>query len=159
MFELIATVISGGATGILGSIVGGVFKWLDRREERREAADRRVHEIKLQEMQIQVRAAETESELAIIQAESSRDQLMASYAHDSAVGPAKPWVAAVLRLVRPTLTFVLIGLTAAIYFTLEGGEAVVQGVELKAYIINTIVYTTSAAVLWWFGDRAMQLKK
>ena len=158
MFELIATVVSGGATGIVGSIVGGVFKWLDRREERREAADRRVHEIKLQEMQIQVRAAETESELAIIQAESSRDQLMASYAHDSAAGPARPWVAAVLRLVRPTLTFVLIGLTAAIYFTLDT-DGVVDGLALKAYIINIIVYTTSAAVLWWFGDRAMQLKK
>ena len=35
----------------------------------------------------------------------------------------------------------------------------VQGIELTAHIVNAIVCTTSAAMLWWFGDRAMQLKK
>ncbi len=158
MLDLIATVASGGATGILGSVVGGAFKWLDRREERREAADRRAHELRLQELQMRVRDAETENELAVVAAEASRDRLMASYAHDSASGRVPPWVASALRFVRPALTFGLVGLTAAIYFAMDV-DAVVDGVALKAYIVNAVVYTTSAAVLWWFGDRAREMRK
>lgn len=152
------TVVSGGATGLLGSVVSGLFKWLDRKAEAQQRKADRDHEYRMQELQIKARSAETEQELAIIGAETSREQLTASYKHDSSVGQSYRWVAAVLRLVRPVLTFVLIGLTAWLYHKL-GTDAVIDGIAIKGYIVQTIVYTTSAAVLWWFGDRAMQIRK
>ena len=157
MGELLATVLSGGATGIIGSVFGGVFKWLDRREEAKEAAAQRAHELALQDLQIKAHSAETEQELLIIQSESDQQRVLASYELGRGV-PTALWASNVKSMVRPTLTFVLILLTACIYFTLEV-DAVVDGFALKAYIINTIVYTTSAAVLWWFGDRAREMKK
>lgn len=158
MFELLASVLSGGMTGIIGSVVGGVFKFLDRREEAKAKAAEFQQEQALLRLQMEAGRAETENELAIAQAVTSREQLVSSYQHDMSTGTGYRWVAGVLRLVRPILTFALIGLTAAFYFTMES-DAVIDGMQLKAYIINTMVYTTSAAVLWWFGDRAMQIKK
>lgn len=158
MLDLLMTIVSGGATGIIGSVVGGIFKFMERREDRAQTALTHAHELELQKLQIAARDAETENELAIANAQTSREQLLASYAHDQSAGTGYNWVSAVLRLVRPVLTFALIGLTAAIYFQLNT-DAVIEGLAMKAYIINTIVYTTSAAVLWWFGDRAMQMRK
>ena len=157
MFDLIATVVSGGATGIIGSVVGGAFKWLDRRDAAREADAVRAHELSLQRLAIETRAAETESERAIVEAETAGAALAASYRHDRAAPPATPWVADVKAMVRPALTFALILLTAAIYFALDDGAS--GAAELRAYVVNTVVYTTSAAVLWWFGDRAREMRR
>ena len=157
MFDLIATVVSGGATGIIGSIVGGAFKWLDRRDAAREADAVRAHELSLQRLAIETRGAETESERAIVEAETAGAALVASYRHDRAAAPATPWVADVKAMVRPALTFALIVLTAAIYFALDDGAD--GAAELRAYVVNTVVYTTSAAVLWWFGDRAREMRR
>lgn len=157
MFDLIATVVSGGATGIIGSVVGGAFKWLDRRDAAREADAVRAHELSLQRLAIETRGAETESERAIVEAETAGAALVASYRHDRAAAAATPWVADVKAMVRPALTFALIILTAAIYFALDDGAS--GAAELRAYVVNTVVYTTSAAVLWWFGDRAREMRR
>ena len=158
MFELFGAVLSGGATGIIGSLVGRVFGWLEKREEAKENAAQRAHELDLQKLNIQARAAETENELAILDAESRRDQLLASFQHDRSDNTST-WVNNVKAMVRPTLTFALIVLTAILYFSLNDNAEPVEVVKIKAYIVNTIVYTTSAAVLWWFGDRGQAMKK
>ena len=161
MLDLIATVVSGGATGILGSVVGGAFKWLDRRDARAEADATRAHELALQRLHVETRGAELESEERIMQAdaqaraeEAASATLVASYRHDRAAAPASPWAADVKAMVRPALTFALILLTAAIYFTLAADD-----LDLRAYVAHMIVYTTSAAVLWWFGDRAREMRR
>ena len=158
MLDLLMGVVSGGATGIIGSAIGGVFKFLGARQAAKEKAAERSHELDLQRLQISARDAETENELAILTTQSASDQLRDSYQHDATVGATTPLIAGVLRMVRPLLTFVLIALTATIYFTLDS-TVLAQGVDLQARIVNTVVYTTSAAVLWWFGDRASSLKK
>lgn len=163
MLDLLMTVASGGATGILGSVVGGAFKWLDRRDAAREAEALRAHELALQRLHIETRGAELESEERIAQAdararadEAASATLVASYRHDRAAAPASPWAADVKAMVRPALTFALIALTAAVYFTI-GADA--DDLDLRAYVAHTIVYTTSAATLWWFGDRAREMRR
>ena len=145
MLELLMTVVSGGATGIIGSAISGVFKFLDRKSEIAERVADRAHEIRIHELNIQAGQAETESELRIVAADTAREQLLASYRHDAGTGQSYRWVSALLRLVRPLLTFTLLYLTYRIYFSLDT-DGVVDGLAVKAYIINTIVYTTSAAV-------------
>ena len=159
MLDFVMTILSGGATGLLGSLISTGFKFFQGIQDRKEAAEIRTHELALQRLAIETGQAETESELKIIQEESRRDQLVASYRHDSEIGRSSRWVINILRLVRPLLTFALIALTAWIYFKLTDALAGGNAAVLREYIVHTIVYTTSAAVLWWFGDRALNPRK
>ena len=152
MLDFLATILSGGATGLLGSLVSTGFKLFQGVQDRKEAAEVRAHELALQRLAIQTGQAETEAELAIAREESRREQLVASYRHDAGTGRSSRWVVDILRLVRPVLTLALIALTAWIYFSLtEGGNVAV----LREYIVHTVIYTASASILWWFGDRAL----
>ena len=159
MLDFFMTILSGGATGLLGSLISSGFKFFQGIQDRKEAAEIRAHELALQRLAIETGQAETESELKIITEESRRDQLVASYRHDSEIGRSSRWVVNILRLVRPVLTFALIALTAWIYFKLTDALAGGNAAVLREYIVHTIVYTTSAAVLWWFGDRALSPRK
>ena len=67
-------------------------------------------------------------------------------------GISYPWVAAVLRLVRPVLTMSLIGLMLFVYIR-------ISDLAQQEAIIQAVIYMASTAVLWWFGDRAMRSKK
>ena len=54
--------------------------------------------------QATLQAAETESELAITQAETAARLREASYSHDTRTGRPHAWVVDILRLIRPILT-------------------------------------------------------
>ncbi len=158
MLDLILSVLTGGATGLIGTIVGGIFDWLNAGREAKERQADRAHELALQRLQMERGDRETENELQIIQAQTDQAQLTASYRHDMAAGQGSQWVINVLRLVRPTLTFGLIVTTAWMWATMEV-DTTIDGQGLKAYIVHSTVYTASAAVLWWFGDRARRLQR
>ena len=89
--------------------------------------------------------------MAMAEANADSNMRMASYSHDSMGGPSSMWVVNVLRLVRPTITFGLIILVGFLYFGADiGGRATIEA---------SVIYLSSSAVLWWFGDRAMRSKK
>ena len=102
-------------------------------------------------LQNELRSEELESELGIVEAQAAGDAKTASYAHDISAGVSYPWVAAILRLVRPLLTFALIGLMLFIYIR-------ISDLAQQEAIIQSVIYMSSTAVLWWFGDRAMRPK-
>lgn len=141
ILEVILGVLSGG----LGSWIGRIFSIVEKRQEYK-------HEYKLLQMQMQVKRAETENELAIAQENSFTVMREASYLHDSSSGDTSKWVNNVLRLVRPVLTIMLIILVFAIWF--RTNDAVV-----KIQIIEGVLFMASAALAWWFGDRAPNNKK
>ena len=149
--EFLTSVLSGGITGLLGSVLAkgiGLFEAWQRRQEKALEFE---HELKLLDRQAALRQAESESALRIGEAEASARLRQASYQADDG-GSSYPWVAAVLRLVRPALTLMLIGLVGLI-FTATGDDA------QRREILSGVVYMASSAVLWWFGDRAMTAKK
>ena len=76
----------------------------------------------------------------------------ASYQHDQSLGRSSRWVVDLLRLVRPALTGGLIILVGIIFFSTED---LVQ----REAIVHSIIYLSSSATLWWFGDRALRPKK
>lgn len=150
MFEIIASVLSGGATGIIGSLVGTVGRYIEKRQEIKQMSLEFSQEIKLQELQISARSSELESEQAIALVKADSDIKTASYAHDASYGPIMPVIAAILRFVRPILTFGLLGFTVYIFFIVHEDPQV--GRELS----NQIMFLTTTAVAWWFGDRSLR---
>lgn len=149
MLDLLGTVLTGGATGIIGSILGKAFSFLDYWVEKKKADAEHGRTLELLKLQNQLGAEESERELKIAEANAASDIRMASYGHDSSAGAGSSWVVDILRLVRPILTFTLIVLVGIIYFHDPIGRDTIEA---------SVLYMMSSAVLWWFGDRAMRKK-
>ncbi len=134
---------AGGAFGIIGTALGRIAGYFERKQEFRHEQARWIHEYKLHELQMQARAHETEMELAITAQRGSWDGLKASIQADRTTGKASLWVINILRLVRPTLTLLLWLITGWIFAVTQNGS-----------IVEAAVFAATAATLWWFGDRA-----
>ena len=149
--EFLTSVLSGGITGLLGSILTKGIGLFEAYQKRQDMKLQFAQELELLDRQAKIRATETEGEAMVAREEASANIRMASYQMDDG-GASYPWVAAVLRLVRPALTLVLVALVTIIYTTNHdlGSRA-----ELQA----AVIYMASSAVLWWFGDRAMTTRK
>jgi len=152
MGSLIASLIGGPITGLLGSAFGIFGKWMEARERRKDRELEQAHELKLQQLNIQARGQELEQESLIAERQASADMLAASYRHDASFGEAHRWVVDVLRLMRPLFTIMLIMLTGIIFWKASDGAA-------QHKIIATILYMTEVALTWWFADRARERKK
>jgi len=150
MFELLGTVLTGGITGVVGSVIGKAFSFLDAWQEEKKATNEHGRTLELLELQNKLGAEESEREMEITQAKIDADSRVASYSHDAVGGTSSMWVIDLLRLVRPVLTFALIILVGILYF-----KAVPEG---RATIEASVIYLCSSSCLWWFGDRALRKK-
>jgi len=150
MFELLGTVLTGGITGVVGSVIGKAFSFLDAWQEEKKATNEHGRTLELLELQNKIGAEENEREMEITQAKIDADSRVASYSHDAVGGTSSMWVIDLLRLVRPVLTFSLIILVGILYFkAAPGGRATIEA---------SVIYLSSSSCLWWFGDRAMRKK-
>ena len=151
MFELIGTVLTGGATGVIGSVIGKAFSFVDAWQEEKKAEKDHGRTIEMLRLQNEIGAEENEREMAVAEANADANMRMASYQHDAMAGTSSIWVANLLRLVRPVLTLGLIILVGILYFSADiGGKATIEA---------SVIYMSSSSVLWWFGDRCLRSKK
>ena len=150
MIYIIASVLTGGATGIIGSAIGTVGRFLEKRQELKQMKLEFDQELQLQQLQITARKDELESEQAIAQAQADADVRTASYSHDASYGVVTPIISSILRFVRPVLTFGLLGFSGYIFFSVQGDPTIMR--ELS----NQIMFLTTTAVAWWFGDRSLR---
>lgn len=139
---------------LLGVITGGIGSWVSKGLGLLEKKQDYEHELRLQEMQMRARQSETENELAIAQEASFAGMRQASYEHDIAAGETSRWVNNTLRMVRPVLTLLLVLLVWAIWMTLAREDG-----YLQKQIVDGVLFMASAALAWWFGDRAPATKK
>lgn len=142
--------MTGGLTGVVGSIIGKAFSFLDAWQKEKAADSEHGRTLELLELQNKIGAEESEREMEIAQAKIDADSRVASYSHDSMAGTSSIWVSDLLRMVRPVLTFSLIILVGILYF-----KAVPEG---RATIEASVIYLCSSSCLWWFGDRANRKK-
>ena len=145
MIDLILGIVSGGATGILGSLVGRVFGFFETRSKN-------AHELDLIEAAAKSRKFETESEMAIAITKEEGALKRQSYRHDASYGETHMWVADFLRMVRPILTFALIAAAIWMAFYLKDDDLGITEVRTQ------LTYLSSMAVAWWFGDRGRKKK-
>ncbi len=176
--DILASLLTGGATGLLGSLLSGIFGYFE--EKRCAAHEIEMRKLDLEEMdkewQYRERAADREQRSKL---DTSADSLMsASYAADSATytgGRELPvWgVAALLfvdlirGLVRPSLTILLMYMVYSTRLEVRetlaavgtGGLSAAEAIGIYQEVISTIMYCSTTALLWWFGSRQIRTAK
>ena len=152
MLDVIMSVMSGGMTGILGSVIGKVFNFVDMWAEEKKKDNDHARTIEMVRLQSELRADEMENERAIVEEEQAGRARVASYGMMQDVAVPYPFVAAILRLMRPILTILLVSIVWYVF-------ALSDDIAQRETIIQSVIYMASTAVLWWFGDRAMRPKK
>jgi hypothetical protein len=147
VFETLALdAAAGGVFGIIGTALGRVAGFFERRQAHEHERALWSHELALHELQMQARAQETEQEIALAAQAGSWAGLEASIIADAAIGKASLWVVNTLRLVRPVLTLLLWLITAWIFAKTQDSS-----------VVEACVFAATAATLWWFGDRAPRI--
>ena len=143
-----ASVATGGLFGLVGNIATKIFGYFEAKQAFTQKQAEWVHETDLLKLQMQAKAAETESEIKVAESQGSWGGLTGSVAAEAAIGASYPWVNAVRALVRPTLTIGLTSFLAAAFFAMSPGDID------RAYVADSLVFVAVTSVVWWFGDRA-----
>ena len=152
MWDVMGSVMTGGATGILGSVLGKLFNFADVYIEEKKAKGEHERTMEMHRLQSELRADELENERAIVEEQSAGAARVAAYSMMTGVEVPYPWVAAILRLIRPVLTIMLV---AIVWYIYASSDDIAQ----QETIIQSVIFMASTAVLFWFGDRAMRPKK
>jgi len=145
-----ASAAGGGLFGLLGTALGRVAGFFEKRQTIAHEERRWAHETTLLERQREAAAQATEAALAMTRTEGSWSGLQASLAAEAAIGDSYKWVNAARALTRPVLTLLLWGIASTIWFSADLAE--------RDSIIETVTFAATAATLWWFGDRSAGLK-
>ena len=145
LIGLTSSAAGGGLFGLLGTALGRIAGYFERRQHHAHERARWLHESELLKLQMQASSQETEAERALAETAGSWKGLSASMAAEAAIGASYPWVNAVRGLTRPVLTLVLWVIALCVYFNADASG--------QKSIAETATFAATAATLWWFGDR------
>ena len=163
---IFGSVASGGLFGLLGSAISAGFKAYQRKKEFEQQLVLREEDRKDFKQQMEFSAQETEQEIAVTSAEGAWNGLGQSIEAAAQI-KGSDWSSQLLRLFRPFLTTLLVCLSgyiihmiwdASINANANGLSKLFSVDELKElliYCVHSIIFSTSTAIVWWFGDRAM----
>lgn len=156
MFDLIAGVLSGGVTGLLGTVISGGMKFFENKQK--HAFELAIMDKEMVQMDKEAEIARDIKEMDMEGKESQAawKALESSYKESTtrmSTGDSG-WLIAVdvvRGMMRPFITVSMLMLMAIVYFTLATPPE-------QAKIIVTILYIATTCVLWWFGTRNMSKK-
>lgn len=172
MLEFLGDAAGFMASGGLGAIVGGVFSWLDKREEREQMKLRLAHEERMADIDVQLQQAEHDHALAVadknleqtrveadIAADIAETELAKASVNAQAQPSGNPLIDGALRFVRPIITAYLLWMVTDIYRDLETATGGIQALpveaagELYQYVVMQILFLGTTATVFWFGSR------
>lgn len=142
---LAASAASGGMFGLVGTALGRLAGFFERKQSFAHEQARWSHETHLLELQMQASAQETEAEIALAETAGSWRGLEASMQAEANIGASYAWVNAVRGLTRPFLTLLLWLIAGMIWIGADAAG--------RESITETATFASTAATLWWFGDR------
>lgn len=164
---LLSSAAGGGVLGLFGSLIGGGMKFLQAWQKQKEDREKRAHELKLLEIEMQRQRIEDEHELAIVSQKGAWQGLSDSLQSDAAISGADTyrWSKTIKELYRPFFTSALFVMVWFIFDSLmavlTAGDSMLATIFSKAeakdliiYIVQSVVFTAATAGVWWFGDRA-----
>lgn len=183
---MIATFLSLFSSSGMGVLLGHVFGWLNRREDAKESAAKRRHELDLRDKDREQITAEWQARSQIAAMESSArvqsDEAQAGAAMETAWAAAQAaahaadratyqgvwggFVDGVRGMVRPVLTFMLVVAALCINCVLlwllteswpELDKA--EKLRLSLMTLEWTLFQASSAVGFWFGSRPTVLKR
>ena len=159
MIESVIGLLSGGATGLLGTGISFGVDYFKTKQQHQQ-------EVELRRIDLEVaRTEQAHAERVVaMEAESTRDQAAYAALEASYQEAGRRWsrgdarglvfVDVVRGLTRPTLTWGFVALMGAIYFTAAADQA-----DLQERIVQTVLYLASTCVTWWFGARQLAAPK
>lgn len=149
---MLETLLSGGLTGIVGSLISNVTGYFKAKQEHQQAMDMAQLEHKNTIMQIAAEAKYKNQQLTI---EAERDMgvaeyaaLASSYNSQAAYAGDNKWLVIAEffnKTTRPAITFCMVFLTTAIYFSSDDSTS--------DLIARAVVAMTATVISWWFCDR------
>jgi hypothetical protein len=169
MLGILASLLSGGATGLLGMGIQKFFDYKSKKiDQEHEIALRKADaEIMREEWAARTKVAEVEGE-AKVEVEDSKafNTALTSepkrFYEGTDYSPKQKWLMIGLDfirgIVRPGLSLYLCAITTVIYFkaaSLLDVDIILPGMayDLVNQIIQTVLYLTTTCVLFWFGIR------
>ena len=173
-----ASIVGGGATGILGVVVQRFFDLKNKEKDAELLKLKHSHELGLRNLDLQIMQKEADARTKVAAFESSASESVAE-THAFAASfseptklyeaakptPGQAWAIVMLDIfrgmVRPVLTLYLCVTVTVMYIEamkLVGGVAVNpdKAYELINLIVGTVLYLCTTCVLWWFGTRNKQ---
>jgi len=163
MLDLLMGVLSGGVTGLLGTVISGGMKFFENKQK--HGHELAIMQAENEQMVVEANIAKDIAELDM----ESKDRtaawsaLEASYKESTtrmSTGDSA-WlivVDVVRGLMRPVITLGTLVLMAVIFFTVADGMNGPDGIPVTVTIIQTVLYIATTSVLWWFGTRNMSKK-
>lgn len=170
MLALLAPLLSGGATGILGTVIQRFFDTKAKKIELEMLNQKHQNDIALRRLDIELAQAGYKA----TEAKADAEALAASYKTEAGwfagknYSPKQQWLLIVVdvirKLVRPGLTLYLCAITTIVYFKAErllNGDIMLPGMayDLVGQIIQTVLYLTATCITWWFGSRYKGVSK
>jgi len=182
--SLIATIFSGGVTGIVGGAIQSVFGWLNRKQDIEKLKLDHTFQIDMIKANSEVMKLEWEqrAKVATIEAESRAD-VAASEAFKEGfknepkmfsekVNPstAQGWLLVLLDfirgVIRPGLTLYLCAIATMMYFEARAVLAMYglkdlpmgEAIKIHGKMTDTLLYLFSTCVCWWFYTQASRNK-
>lgn len=163
MLDLLMGVLSGGVTGLIGTVISGGMKFFENKQK--HSYELAIMEVEIKQMRVEAEIAKDIAELDM----ESKDRTAAWAALESSYKEStsrmstgeSQWlvlVDVVRGLMRPVITLGLLILMAVIYFTVAQEMAGPNGIPVQVTIIQTVLYVGTTAVLWWFGTRHLARK-
>lgn len=152
MLDILGSLISGPIIGLVGSGISAFVNYKNRQLDLQENREKRDHELQLYDKQVAFKGVEMEHELDVQSIKAAVDLRTASYTHDASYGQPTGWAVNALRLFRPGLTALLLGLVCVFWFTI-GDDISFEGMTMQQKIVTSIVEMAGMAMAWWFGSR------
>ena len=154
MLDALLAILTGGATGLLGTAISAGIGYFERRQ-------RHQQELELRQVDLEISRAESASAERIVAVEAESEESARSWSAFEASHRASTvrwssgdsgWlvvVDVVRGLIRPVLTLGFVATSCAIYFTLPISPSADAGDRL----VDTVLYLATTTTLWWFGTR------
>ena len=163
MLDLLMGVLSGGVTGLIGTVISGGMKFFENKQK--HGHELAIMDMEIKQMHVEAEIARDVAELDM----ESKDRtaawsaLEASYKESTSrmsTGDSQ-WlvmVDVVRGLMRPVITLGLLLGIGVIYFTVGANATLPDGTPMTVNIIQTVLFVGTTAVLWWFGTRHLSKK-
>ncbi len=145
---LAASAAGGGLFGLIGTVLGRIAGYAERRQMHAQERARWQHENQLAQLSMKAKREAADSERKLADTTGRWAGLTASLEADAAIASSYKWVDAARGLTRPVLTLTLWLIAGLVYISASPEE--------RMAITETASFAATAATLWWFGDRGPQ---
>ena len=169
MIEILSGILASSGFGVLA---GGIFTFLDKREERKTREMSNLHEEKMAKIDADRDAADQAHSLALadkqmdlatvegqIAADVQQGEIRQATVEAQARPSGHPVIDGILRFVRPLITAYLLVVVTIIGVDLHELTGGLESLppsdvfDLYTHIVYQVVFLAVTATTWWFGSR------